>query len=215
MTFPVSYTEIKERIDTINPIAYAKTRNFIDGAVTKLSPYISRGVISLPMIKDAILNKFNRYQAEKLLQELAWREYWQRVWEEKGDEIFVDLKQEQTLVQSKNIPSAILHASTGIDAIDQSIQELYQTGYMHNHCRMYVASITCNIAQCHWLKPSQWMYYHLLDGDPASNSLSWQWVAGTFSSKKYYCNQENINKYCYTHQRNTFLDESYEVLPVK
>jgi deoxyribodipyrimidine photo-lyase len=54
------------------------------------------------------------------------------------------------------------------------------------------------------------MYYHLLDGDLASNSCSWQWVAGSFSSKKYYCNQENINKYTSSNQRHTFLDDSYE-----
>jgi deoxyribodipyrimidine photo-lyase len=215
MIFPTTYPEILQRIDEIDPVAYGKTRNFIDGAVTKLSPYISRGVISLPMVKEVILKKYNRYQSEKLLQELAWREYWQRVWEEKGDLIFSDLKHEQLSVHTHRIPSAVIHAATQIEAIDHSIRDLYQTGYMHNHCRMYVASIICNIAKCHWLQPSQWMYYHLLDGDLASNSLSWQWVAGTFSSKKYYCNQENINKYCYSHQRHTFLDESYEVLPVK
>lgn len=61
------------------------------------------------------------------------------------------------------------------------------------------------------------MYYHLLDGDLASNTLSWQWIAGTFSSKKYYANQENINKYSRTKQRNTFVDiayEQFEILPV-
>jgi len=204
MIFPTTYPEIIQRIDDIDPIAYGKSRNFIDGAVTKLSPYISRGVISLPMVKEVILKKYNRYQSEKLLQELAWREYWQRVWEEKGDLIFSDLKQEQASVNTHQIPSAIIHAATEIEAIDHSIQNLYQTGYIHNHCRMYVASTICNIAKCHWLQPSKWMYYHLLDGDLASNSLSWQWVAGTFSSKKYYCNQENINRYCYTSQQKHF-----------
>jgi deoxyribodipyrimidine photo-lyase len=79
---------------------------------------------------------------------------------------------------------------------------------------MYVASAACNIAKAHWLQPSKWMYYHLLDGDLASNSLSWQWVAGSFSSKKYFCNQENINRYCYTQQTGTFLDRSYDELSV-
>jgi deoxyribodipyrimidine photo-lyase len=213
MPFPTNYSEIIERINHIDPVAYGKTRNYIDGAVTRLSPYISRGVISLPIIKDEILKRYNRYQSEKILQELAWREYWQSVWEAKGNSIFTDLKHIQTDVQSHQIPSAILNVSTGIIAIDQCIQELYNTGYMHNHCRMYIASIICNIAKSHWHYPAQWMYYHLLDGDLASNSLSWQWVAGTFSSKKYYCNQENINKYCHTQQSETFLDHSYEALP--
>ena len=75
---------------------------------------------------------------------------------------------------------------------------------------MYLASITCNMAKSHWLVPSKWMYYHLLDGDIASNNCSWQWVSGAFSSKKYYCNQENINKYCFTKRTNSFLDKTYE-----
>jgi deoxyribodipyrimidine photo-lyase len=77
---------------------------------------------------------------------------------------------------------------------------------------MYTASLVCNIAKSHWYHPAQWMYYHLLDGDWASNACSWQWVAGANSSKKYYANQENINKYSYTNQVNTFLDTSYEML---
>lgn len=214
MPFSTQYQDIIAQIESVNPIAYGKTRNFIDGAVTKLSPYISRGVISLPMIKEAILKKYKRHQSEKLLQELAWREYWQRVWEAKGALIFSDLKQAQTEIDSYDTPAAVMNASTEIEAIDTSIKILYEKGYMHNHCRMYVASVACNIANAHWLQPSKWMYYHLLDGDLASNSLSWQWVAGSFSSKKYFCNQENINKYCYTHQSGTYLDRSYEELPV-
>ena len=214
MQFPTHYQDILVRIDLINPVLYSKTRNFIDGTVTRLSPYVSRGVISLPMIKDAFLKKYTRYQSEKLIQELAWREYWQRVWEAKGDEIFSDLKKTQEDVETTEIPSAILNAQTGIAAIDQCIKDFYITGYMHNHCRMYVASITCNIGKAHWMNPSRWLYYHLLDGDLASNTLSWQWVAGAFAAKKYYCNQENINRYCYTDQTKTFLDKNYEALPL-
>ena len=83
---------------------------------------------------------------------------------------------------------------------------------MHNHLRMYTASICCNIGQYHWLRPAKWMYYHLLDGDWGSNALSWQWVAGTNSNKKYIANQANINKFCYSNDQNTFLDKSYELL---
>jgi len=212
MHFPTHYQAVIERMDQIDPIAYAKTRNYINGAVTQLSPYISRGVISLPMVKDAILKKYDRYRSEKLLQELAWREYWQRVWEARGDDIFTDLKQSQADVQTNACPAALQEAATGIEAIDKSIQGLYETGYMHNHCRMYVASIACNIAKAHWPVPARWMYYHLLDGDLASNSLSWQWVAGSFSSKKYYCNQDNINHFTGSNQKGTFLDHDYPSL---
>ena len=78
--------------------------------------------------------------------------------------------------------------------------------------RMYIASIATNIAKSHWKIPARWMYYHLLDGDWASNALSWQWVAGSNSNKKYYANQDNINKYFNSNQKNTFLDNSYEFI---
>ncbi len=97
-------------------------------------------------------------------------------------------------------------------AVDKAIQGLYSNGYMHNHARMYVASLACNLAQSHWLIPAKWMYYYLLDADWASNALSWQWVAGSFSNKKYYANQENINKYSGINQYNTFIDYTYQEL---
>ncbi|MEL6918995.1 MAG: FAD-binding domain-containing protein, partial [Bacteroidota bacterium] len=131
------------------------------------------------------------------------------VWVEKGDLINTDLKRPQGGIGNHGLPNAILQADTGITAIDKAISEFYRTGYMHNHLRMYVASITCNVAGSYWQFPAQWMYYHLLDADWASNALSWQWVAGSNSNKKYYANQENINKYCNTHQKNTFLDVAY------
>ena len=76
--------------------------------------------------------------------------------------------------------------------------------------RMYIASCATNLGRCAWIQPAQWMYYHLLDADWASNALSWQWVCGAKSNKLYFANQENINRYCNTNQSNTFLDVSYE-----
>lgn len=212
MQFPTNYNLILQRLAQIKPLQYAHTRNFIDGNVTHLSPYISRGVISLKQVAVQALKEHQPYQVQKFLQELAWREYWQRVWQHLGDEIFADIKQPQQNVLHHQLPAAIENASTGIEVLDKHIVALYETGYMHNHVRMYVSSVACNIAQAHWLIPSQWLYYHLLDGDIASNTLSWQWVAGSFSSKKYYCNQENINRYTYSKQQNSFLDFSYEEL---
>jgi len=211
--FPTDYSFIVERINAIHPEKYAKTRNFLNGDITYLSPYISRGVITLKQVQEAIINNgFNIVQSEKLIQELAWREYYQRVWQEKGDHIWDDLKQPQTNVQHNQLPLALLHASTEIQIIDDQINSLFTTGYLHNHIRMYLASIVCNIGKAHWKEPAKWMYYHLFDGDMASNNCSWQWVAGSFSAKKYYCNQENINKYTNSQQVGTFLDHSYEQL---
>ncbi len=211
-TFPTDYTSILERLENIDPIKYAYSRNFVDGAVTYLSPYISRGVISLQQALQQVLKTYQPHQIEKFIQELAWREYWQRTWQSIGDKLFTDIKQPQQNVVHRKMVAAIENGDTGIEAIDEHIELLYATGYMHNHVRMYTSAIACNNAKAHWLQPAQWMYYHLLDGDLASNHLSWQWSAGSFSSKKYYCNQENINRYTHTNQQNTFLDHSYEAI---
>ncbi len=214
MNFPTAYSDILQKIETINPIEYAATRNYIDGAVTILSPYISRGVISANQVLQILHDKgYTKEQSAKLIQEFAWREYFQRVWQHLEDDMLDDIRHRYTGILHRNMPVAIADATTGIDSIDEAIQKLYSTGYMHNHLRMYVASITCNIAKANWQLPSQWMYYHLLDGDLASNVCSWQWVSGNFSSRQYFCNQENINKYTHSNQQKTFLDKTYDELP--
>lgn len=209
--FPTSYAEILQRVKRIDPIKYGSTRNYINGSVTYLSPYISRGIISTKFILSEILKQgYKPIQIEKFIQELAWRDYWQQIWIAKGDAINLDLKNQQRPVSNTSISKAIVEANIGIEAIDKAIQAFYKTGYIHNHLRMYIASIACNIAQSHWKVPAQWMYYHLLDADWASNALSWQWVAGANSNKKYYANQGNINNFCYSTQTGTFLDVSYD-----
>lgn len=210
-TFTTDYNNILQQVDNINPSKYEKTRNYITGAVTKLSPYISRGVISTHQILEALVAKgYKLYEMEKLVQELAWRDYYQQVWITKQDAINSDLRQEQPGVKNYDIPTAVVEATTGISAIDDAITEYYKTGYLHNHIRMYIASIVCNIGRSHWLTPARWMYYHLLDADWASNALSWQWTAAAFSTKKYYANQDNVNKFCNTYDDNTFLSVSYD-----
>jgi deoxyribodipyrimidine photo-lyase len=210
---PTRYEELLGMLDEIDPIRYASSRNYTDGAVTRLSPYISRGLFSTRQIAKSILNKKYRWQqVECLIKELAWRDYFQQVWRVLKNDINHDIKQTQQNVKHHDLPKVILEANTGITSIDTHIQSLYEHGYMHNHVRMYVASICCNIAQSHWLTPAQWMYYHLLDADWGSNALSWQWVSGSFSSKKYYANQENINRFTRSNQYQTFLDTDYEAL---
>ena len=209
--FPTDYESIVSKINAIHPEKYSKTRNFLNGDITYLSPYISRGVISTKQVMDTVLNNgFTFLQTEKLIQELAWREYYQRVWQVKKENIWDDLKQTQPGVNHYEMLTSLLNCNTGIQVIDDQISQLYESGYLHNHIRMYIASITCNIGKAHWKMPAKWLCYHLLDGDIASNNCSWQWVAGSFSSKKYYCNQENINKYTHSNQTNTFLDNAYE-----
>lgn len=209
LNFTSNYQAILDKIEQVNPLKYGKTRNYVNGDVTYLSPYISRGVLSTKQVLENVLDKgYKISEIESFIKELCWRDYFQRVGQSR--DLNQDIKQPQQSVTNNEIPSAIINANTGIAGIDQAIQQLYSSGYMHNHCRMYTASAVCNIAKSHWRHPAQWMYYHLLDGDWASNACSWQWVAAANSSKKYFANQENINRYTNTNQANTFLDKTYE-----
>lgn len=214
MLFPTQLQDILAKIDKVDPVAYSRNRNYTDGAVTGLSPYISRGVISVKQVLENVLSRgYHPAAIEPFIKELAWREYFQRTWQTLEDDIFEDIRIVRNGLWRKGVPLSILKASTGIEAVDDAISNLYNTGYMHNHLRMYTASITSNISRCHWTEGAKWMYYHLLDGDIASNTCSWQWVTGHFSNKQYYCNQENINTYTGSYQRGTFLDVPYSDLP--
>lgn len=215
MTEVKTLPELLKIIDAIGPVAYAKTRNHLSGAVTKLSPYITRGVITLPQIRDRLLQNHSAKNCEKLIQELAWREYFQEVWWEKGDAIFSDLRFSRDDWRHEELVTSLIEANTGVEVLDQSIRELYVTGYMHNHARMWVASVACNLAKAHWNSMGRWLYYHLADGDPASNFCSWQWVAGTSKTDPYTVNQKLINgcsdhnqiRSILTFDRETMLDQ--------
>jgi deoxyribodipyrimidine photo-lyase len=199
------------RIEGIDPIEYGKSRNYLNGAVTQLSPFISRGVISTKQVFDSVMKKgYAIDEIESFIKELAWRDYWQQIWIVRGSTINSDIRNAQPRAERNGVPVNIKNGKTGVQAIDKGIAEFYKTGYLHNHLRMYIASCASNLGRCAWIQPAQWMYYHLLDADWASNALSWQWVCGAKSNKLYFANQENINKYCDTNQTKTFLDVSYE-----
>lgn len=224
--FPTQEALIQQKLKGIKPQSYAKTRNHLQGDVTKLSPYITHGILPLREVWDFTRKNYtdNTSRSENKLRkdnhfykELAWREYFQQVYNSKGNSITQPpgLKNPQSRNDHHHLPEAIVQAKTGIKTIDQSIRGLYSEGYMHNHARMWTASITCNLARTSWKPAADWLFYHLIDGDIASNYLSWQWVAGSFSNKLYWANQDNINKYSpkQNHQSQTFLDHSYEDLP--
>jgi deoxyribodipyrimidine photo-lyase len=210
--FPIDRASIESRIDAIDPIRYGKSRNYVDGAVTYLSPYISRGFVTIGEIRTSILARgYKSYQIEQFLKELAWREYFLRVWESLGTEkLMTDIRFDQEDLLSYDMPRAFLEKNTGIDSFDRAIEILEEIWYMHNHLRMYIAGTITNMSHTHWRTPAKWLYSHLLDGDIASNTLSWQWNAGVFSSKKYIANQENIDQYTGSSQKWTFLDRSYD-----
>ncbi|MEU0494586.1 FAD-binding domain-containing protein [Mycobacterium sp. NPDC006124] len=210
-SFAVSRQDVLDRVSRIDAARYARTRNHTNGG-TQISPYLTRGLVTLPEVRDLILERHTPAQAYKFVFELAWREYWQREWTFLGDRIFTDVKRPQHPVSSRRMPRAVRDADTGVDALDAAVRGLHDTGYMHNHERMWLAGLICNLSRTHWWEPSRWLHYYLLDGDPASNSLSWQWVAGTNSHKKYVPAQQNVNKYSPLRQHGTIIDHGYGVL---
>jgi deoxyribodipyrimidine photo-lyase len=208
----ITYTALLEQIKAYHPGKYNATRNYTNGAVTNWSPYISRGLLSPVWVMEQLKSKYHQQEWIGFMQQMAWREYFQRVWQQKGNLILEDLKSAQSKVILSSLPNPINAGNTGIQALDQAIHHLYAHGMMHNHVRMYISMLHSNIFKAAWLPGAKWMYANLLDHDPAANFLSWQWVAGTFSSKQYIANQENINKYTSTKQVGTFLDTEYEYL---
>lgn len=212
--FEFEYGKILEKVDSFDPRNYKKTRNYLNGNVSLLSPYVTAGVFSQRFIVERLLKKFDIMELKDFIFELAWREFFYSVWETKGDKIFEDLKSPQEGVFGQGVSTAVLEANTGIKALDREIKNLMETGYMHNHARMWTASVVCNFAGSPWKDGAKWMYYYLLDGDLASNTLSWQWVCGTFSSKKYWFNQDNVNKYVGFEQKATLADREYKDFPL-
>lgn len=209
MEFPTSLSDITARIDAVNPCIYAKTRNYVSGAVSHLSPYISRGIISTKFIYERLMQRYTATDCERFLSELLWREYFQRI--QQHNPHFEHCPKLGNGQGYRSIPSKILRAATGIFALDDAINMLYNNGYIHNHARMYIAGL-CTMAGYHYLQPARWMYYHLLDGDVASNFGSWHWVAGLHTGKRYIVSQENINKYSGTMQKGTYIDKDYAAL---
>ena len=204
------------RLAAVSPEAYARTRNALDGAVTRLSPYLTHGLLSLRDVFDGVHARHPLDARHKFVFELGWRAYWRHVWEHLGDgihqSIHIGLLPDDAY--QPNMPADVLEARTGIPAIDLAVRELYETGYLHNHARMWLASYTVHLSKVHWHAGAQWMLGHLLDGDIASNHLSWQWVAGTGSSKPYLFNADNVAKYAPAqwHSPGTVIDTSYEAL---
>ncbi len=184
----------------IDPLAYRRTRNALDGAVTRLSPYIRHGVLGLDEVRNAALAKVHSPQeASKLINELGWRDYFQRVYAVLGRGIWTDLEPYKTGFAAADyaaeMPADVVQGNTGLACVDAFSRELRETGYLHNHVRMWLAAYVVHFRRVGWQAGARWFLHHLLDGDPASNNLSWQWVASTFSHKPYIFNRENLEKY--------------------
>lgn len=211
----------------VAPQQYAQSRNFLAGAVTRLSAHIRHGVLSLAEVRDAALRAVGRADdAAKLVQELGWRDYWQRVYAALGDGVWQDREPAATgeppAAYAHQLPPDIAQGCTGLACMDAFRHELVETGYLHNHARMWLAAYLVHWRRVAWQTGARWFLQHLLDGDPASNSLSWQWVAGTFSSKPYFFNRASLERYsagvhcrgCPLRERCP-LDASYEELEAR
>jgi deoxyribodipyrimidine photo-lyase len=186
------------RLAALDPISYAHSRNLVSGAVSRLSPWIRHGVLSLSEVRDAALERATPEAAEKFVSELGWRDYWRRVQAAVGESIGVDLEPPAAIPRATGldrIPADVLAGRTGLACIDDFIRRLHATGWLHNHERMWLASWLVHVRGVHWRAGADWFLQHLIDGDPASNHLSWQWVAGTFSAKPYIFNRENLERY--------------------
>lgn len=187
-------------LEKVDPAQYAKSRNFLNGKVTQLSPYIRYGVLSLAEVRDFALGKVqNPENSEKLINELGWRDYWQRLYAEKGDGIWKNQEEYKTGYTAETytpeLPTDVEEGTTGMVCIDSFSRQLREMGYLHNHQRMWLAAYLVHWRHVRWQTGAIWFLQHLLDGDPASNNLSWQWVASTFSHKPYFFNRENLEKY--------------------
>ena len=215
-TFPPTRQAALERVGAVRPSDYARSRNAIEGAVTGLSPYITHGLLSLPEVLAGVTSRHSLDVQHKFVFELGWREYFRHVWAFRGDGIFESLR-EGLLPQagySALLPVDIRQAATGVPVIDTAVRTLYATGYLHNHARMWLASYVVHVRKVYWRLAADWLYGHLLDGDLASNHLSWQWVAGTGSSKPYLFNADNVARYAPAnwHSPGSVIDQSYEAL---
>ena len=210
------------RLDAVDAVGYARSRNALDGAVTGLSPYFTHGVLCLPDAARAINLRHPLDFDHKLVFEFGWREFFHHVWahQKNPDSILQNMHGVAPWqgLYADTLPLDIREGRTGVPVIDHSVRILYATGYLHNHARMWLASYVVHVRKVHWRAGADWLYGHLLDGDLPSNHLSWQWVAGTFSSKAYLFNAENVLKYAPANARHvwdcrgTVMDQSYETL---
>ena len=211
-------------LSRIDPRRYTKSRNHLKGAVTGLSPYIRHGVLSLAEVRDAVFQRIrSRDEGSKLINELGWRDFWQRMWRDLGDGIHDSQEELKTGHDpgsyARELPDDIRNGTTGLACMDGFQSELITRGWLHNHARMWMAAYVVHWRKVHWKAGADWFLEHLLDGDPSSNHLSWQWVASSFSHKPYFFNKGNLERFsdgqfcrsCSSSERCPF-EGSYEQL---
>jgi len=179
---------------------YALTRNYLNGQVSKLSPYIRHGLITTQSLYNLVRTQVSQSsEIEKFAQELVWRDFWRHVLRHHPEWLWSDAEPYKTGFRADEyadkLPKDIATGKTGVACIDAFCQQLIEQGYLHNHARMYLAAYVVHWRRVKWQAGAAWFLHHLLDGDEASNNFSWQWVASTFSQRPYIFNLENVQKY--------------------
>lgn len=200
---------------------YGSRNHVTRGHVSHLSPYLRHGVLTLREARDAVFQRYGRVGEAiyKFVFELAWHQFWQEVYKIEGDRIYEDMEEYKfdPVEWSFELPEDVEKAQTGLVCMDESLRELYETGYLHNHARMWFASWLVHHRKVHWSVGERLFFKHLLDGNPPPNALSWQWIASTFATKPYSFNKQNVEKYtdgewCKRCTAKCPFDKSYEEL---
>ena len=188
-------TEALRLLDSYDPAGYGKGRNHLDGPVSRLSPYLRHGMISAPEVLARLRERFPG-QPERLAEftrQLAWRDFFAKVLAWHGRGLGDDIEESKHgVARDARTPLDMIAGDTGLPCVDGMLGDLYQTGYLHNHARLWFAAYWCHFRSLDWRYGARLFRRFLLDGDTASNSSSWQWVEGTFASKPYFMNRENI-----------------------
>jgi deoxyribodipyrimidine photo-lyase len=220
MIFEASRAKAVDKLNNFieqNLTNYSKLRNFDFGPdnrsnISCLSPYITHGAISELEVISKSLNKFSFSKNEKFIQEVLWRIYW-KGWLELRPNVWTDYLQELEKVRNEfkdnqNYKEAT-EGKTNIECFNQWVIELKENNYLHNHTRMWFASIWIFTLELPWQLGAEFFMQHLYDGDAASNTLGWRWVAGVQTQGKHYLASEwNINKFTNNRFKEIKLNEN-------
>ena len=196
---------------------YSKLRNFDFGPTNRsniscLSPYITHGAINELEVIDKSLKKLPFSKVEKFIQEVLWRVYW-KGWLELRPNVWADflLELKEVKKEFNNNQNYLndIEGKTNIDCFNQWVMELKERNYLHNHTRMWFASIWIFTLELPWQLGAEFFMQHLYDGDAASNTLGWRWVAGIQTQGKHYLASEwNIKKFSNNRFQNIKLNEN-------
>ncbi|WP_440932959.1 FAD-binding domain-containing protein [Candidatus Pelagibacter sp.] len=196
---------------------YSKLRNFDFGPeqrsnISCLSPYITHGIINEQEVIQKALSKFSFSKNEKFIQEVLWRTYW-KGWLELRPNVWADylieLNQIKNEFEDNKDYIAAIEGTTKVDCFNEWVKELKENNYLHNHTRMWFASIWIFTLELPWQLGAEFFMQHLYDGDAASNTLGWRWVAGVQTQGKHYLASEwNIKKFTNNRFQNIKLNEN-------